>query len=91
MNTIEKNSESNGGDVAQSKPNEHKLQSTITIEPKAPEHIQVEENESEEDQEQVHSVDEENEEEFNPIAPSTTDTSTSMIFHCSSKHPNVYI
>jgi hypothetical protein len=102
MNTIQKNSESNSGTAVQTKKVENKLQSTITIEPSEPEHMQTEneedgheekdEREEEDEREQqLHITDEENEQELNSIVPATTDASSSTFFYCSSKHFNIYI
>ncbi|CAF4795712.1 unnamed protein product, partial [Rotaria sp. Silwood2] len=78
MNTIEKNIESRDANVSESKKHrKHKLQSTITIEPKSAEPIQMNEDEEGGNEQQLHILDEdENEQKLKSSLPATTDIST---------------
>jgi hypothetical protein len=94
MNTIEKNSKSGDTDMVQGKEkDQHKLQSTITIERKEPEDMAVDEEEEEnENQQSLHiSDEEENEHALTSNQPSTTQNSTSMFCFCSSKYLIIHI
>ncbi|CAF2829543.1 unnamed protein product [Rotaria sp. Silwood2] len=93
LNTIEKNIESRDTNVSESKKHgKHKLQSTITIEPKSVEPIQMNEDEKDENEQQLHILDEhENEQELKLSLPATTDISTSMLYFCLSVYQYLYL